>query len=324
MHVDRAVVVPIEGEQVGQLVAVEVSADDLRARQVVRPLGRLPDTGPSVQRLQAARRRDEDVHADLEVRVLVDRGDLVRSVRPAEVPDDEARPRGVVLPRTGVVDALVPAVKERRAGRLEVVDAHVEVVVLVDEEEPVVTGAGEVAREDGLGPAPCVAVAPPPALCPREAEARAGRGPDEDAHRGSAVVIERDEIGLAVEVHVRRGDLHPPEVERVRGALVPDRRRELVGRAGTIEHRDPEPQVVARVVERGDLRGPRALEIARNDEAVREGLGIRDAAARADRRDEPDDAGDEGQKKGQQALRHWTVTLPDARTVSTQPCEGRT
>src|SRR5207253_9708423 len=101
------------------------------------------------------------------------------------------------LPRTGVDDARVPDVKERRAGRLEVEDTHVEVVVLVDEEEPVVTGAGEVAREDRLGPAPCVGVASPPALCPGEAEARAGRGPDEDAHRGSAVVIERDEIGLA-------------------------------------------------------------------------------------------------------------------------------
>src|SRR5207247_4555663 len=131
---DRSVVVPVEGQQVGQVIAVVVDRDDLRSGQVVRTFRRLPYTGPTVHRLQAARGRREHVDADPEIGVLVDRCHLIGTIRTREVPDGEARASRVVLSDARVVNALVPAVDELLAIRLEVVDAHVEVVVLVDGE----------------------------------------------------------------------------------------------------------------------------------------------------------------------------------------------
>src|SRR5439155_22045437 len=123
-----------------------------------------------------------------QVGVLVDRRHLIGTVRTGEVPDREARASRVVLSNARVEDALGPSVDELLPIRLEGVDAHVEVVVLVDGEQTAATGGREGAREEGLRTAPRIGVAAPPALRTLIPEARPVREPHEYTHRRPGAV----------------------------------------------------------------------------------------------------------------------------------------
>src|SRR5690349_18699510 len=100
--------------------------------------------------------------ADARVWILVERGKLVGTGPPGESSGHEHRPRRVVLARPGVVHTIIPVVQEPPAIRLEIVDAHLEVVVLVDEQQSVVPDRRKVPAQNGLRSTERVAVTLPP------------------------------------------------------------------------------------------------------------------------------------------------------------------
>src|SRR6185503_21320677 len=105
------------------------------------------------------RRRIEDVQSNARVRILVQGSDLRSATATCEVTDGEAHLRKIDLPGSGVIDALRAVEREGRSVRLEVVDAHVEILVLVRDEDSVMLVRRKLPRHDVARTAPHVVVA---------------------------------------------------------------------------------------------------------------------------------------------------------------------
>src|SRR3954469_7535303 len=135
----------------------------------------------------------------------------------------------------------------------------------------------------------------PDALVALVREVRPSGDPREQAHRIVAVVVEGNDVRLAVGVEIERPDLHATEVEAVRGLEEPLRGDDLRVCRRAVEDDDVKAEVVARVVERRDLLISRALEVARDGVTLPERLPACDRLW-GDRRDEPN-AGDHEREK---------------------------
>src|SRR6185312_6256135 len=100
--------------------------------------------------------RIEDEHARLRVRRLVERRVLLRSAGAREPTDRKACEGEVELRGPRVVRALGPSEVECGPRGVEVVDAHLKVVVLIGDHDAVVAVAREVTAEDGPSSDPVV------------------------------------------------------------------------------------------------------------------------------------------------------------------------
>src|SRR5439155_26217109 len=165
-----AIAVAVHRDEVVLAVAGHVPRSDRRAPEVVLPLRALVHVARDHKPLRA---RIEDVQTHARVRVLVERGDLVRTPGAREMPDGETRARRVELTSSGVVDPLRPAERQGRTVRLERVDPQVEVLALVGDKERVPIGPRELAAQQGTSSAPRIVIASPPRIS--ELEARTGR-----------------------------------------------------------------------------------------------------------------------------------------------------
>src|SRR2546427_10024761 len=131
-------------------------------------------------------------------------------------------------------------------------DAHVEALVLVRDEDRVALVRRELAGHDVARAAPEVIVADPPLLGRHEGRSR---GPEYQELRAILTgVVQRDEIVLPVERHVRDGELRARQVEGARAARQPGRIRKCFAVGVGLAESDLQTLVTHWILQQRDLR----------------------------------------------------------------------
>src|SRR5438093_6572556 len=275
MDVRTAVGFGVERDEVVLPVTGDVRREDGRATEVVLTLGGLVYL---CLQHEAARRWVEKIHAHARVRILVQRGELLRAAGPRETSGREAHTREIDLLRRRVVDALRAAERERRSVRVEIVYAHVEALVLVRDEYRVAVVRRELSGHDVASPTPEVVFVDPPLLGWHEC--RSGGFEHQERRAIFARVVQRDEIVLAVERHVRDGELRAREIKGARAARQPGRVGERFAIRVRFAEGDLQALVPDWVLQQRDLRFARSAEgatrgNARSEDAHRAHVGER-------------------------------------------------